>query len=93
MKQSHFKGNGAGYGCLIHLSGVLVYSQKWFAGGIAKVTEVEYCLGIPDPAQRKAVISALSPAGLHCMGEGRIALNFGVERKGAYKGRNLTPGG
>lgn len=40
------------------------------------MTEVEYCLGIPDPVQRKAVISALSPAGFHCMGEGKDCAQF-----------------
>jgi hypothetical protein len=58
------------------------------------VTEVEYCLGIPDPAQRKAVISALSPAGLHCMGEGKDCAQFleverkwGLQRKKSYTWR------
>jgi two-component system, response regulator PdtaR len=32
---------------------------------------LEYCVGIPDPVHRKAVISALSPSGLHCVGEGK----------------------
>lgn len=33
--------------------------------------ELEYCLGIPDPVQRKRIISALSLSGLRCVGEGR----------------------
>ena len=33
--------------------------------------EREYCLGIPNPAYRKGVISTLSRHGLRCVGEGR----------------------
>ncbi len=31
---------------------------------------LEYCLGVPDPVDRRAVISALSLNGLSCVGEG-----------------------
>jgi len=37
---------------------------------------LEYCLGIPGMSARKAVISALSLAGLHCVGEGRDNPHF-----------------
>lgn len=36
----------------------------------------EYCLGIPGMVERKAVISALALAGLHCVGEGRDCPHF-----------------
>jgi two-component system, response regulator PdtaR len=32
---------------------------------------LEYCVGIPDPVNRKAAISALSLSGFHCVGEGK----------------------
>ncbi|MDO9535967.1 MAG: ANTAR domain-containing protein [Bacillota bacterium] len=32
---------------------------------------LEYCVGIPDPVNRKAAISALSLSGLHYVGEGK----------------------
>lgn len=37
---------------------------------------LEYCLGIPDPVDRKAVISVLALAGLSCVGEGRDSGEF-----------------
>ncbi|MEW5921185.1 MAG: ANTAR domain-containing protein [Bacillota bacterium] len=37
---------------------------------------LEYCLGIPGTTERKAVISALSLAGMYCAGEGRDCPHF-----------------
>ncbi|HAP31617.1 MAG TPA: hypothetical protein DCQ14_00970 [Firmicutes bacterium] len=37
---------------------------------------LEYCLGIPGMLARKTVISALSLAGLHCVGESRDCPHF-----------------
>ena len=37
---------------------------------------LEYCVGIPGMAERKAVISALSLVGMHCVGEGRDCPHF-----------------
>lgn len=39
--------------------------------GVQCMREMEYCLGIPNPAHRKGIISALSLHGLRCVGEGR----------------------
>lgn len=37
---------------------------------------LEYCLGIPGTIERKAVISALSLTGMHCVGEGKDCPHF-----------------
>lgn len=37
---------------------------------------LEYCLGIPEAVDRKAVIAALSLMGMHCAGEGRDCPQF-----------------
>ncbi len=37
---------------------------------------LEYCLGIPGAAERKAIISALSLVGMNCVGEGRDCPHF-----------------
>lgn len=37
---------------------------------------LEYCLGVPDPVERRAVISALSLIGFSCVGEGSDSGHF-----------------
>ena len=37
---------------------------------------LEYCLGVPDPVDRRAIISALSLMGFFCVGEGSDSGHF-----------------